>query len=80
MCYNFSGGQHGKFRKSGELYNGAELLQSEPMDFQTHLYKFGEMEPYLKEMGFKTVIVYSSFQKEPAVGNQNEMFLYECLI
>lgn len=63
-----------------ELYNGAELLQSEPMDFQTHLYKFGEMEPYLKEMGFKTVIVYSSFQKEPAVGNQNEMFLYECLI
>ena len=47
---------------------------------KTHLYKFGEMEPYLKEMGFKTVIVYSSFQKEPAVGNQNEMFLYECLI
>lgn len=27
-----------------ELYNGSELLQSEPMDFQMHLYKFGEME------------------------------------
>lgn len=28
------------------------LIQSELMDFQTHLYKFGEMEQYLKEMGF----------------------------
>lgn len=63
-----------------ELYNGAELLQSEPMDFQLHLYKFGEMEQHLKKIGFKTVIVYSSFQKELATGNQNEMFLYECLL
>ena len=32
-----------------ELYNGAELLQSESMDFQTHLYRYGEMEAYLIE-------------------------------
>lgn len=62
-----------------ELHNGTELLQSEPMDFQTHLYRFGEMEQYLREIGFKTVIVYSSFQKEIATGNQDEMFLYECV-
>ncbi len=61
-----------------ELYNEATLLQSEPMNFQLHLYRFGEMEAYLKEIGFKTVTTYSSFQKEIATGNQNEMFLYEC--
>lgn len=61
-----------------ELRNGMKLLKSEPMDFQTHLYRLGEMEQYLKEMGFKTVIVYSSFQKELATSNQDEMFLYEC--
>ena len=63
-----------------ELRNGMKLLQSEPMDFQTHLYRLGEMEQYLKEIGFKTVIVYSSFQKELATSNQDEMFLYECNI
>ncbi len=62
-----------------ELYDETTLLQSEPMDFQLHLYQFGEMEAYLEEIGFKTVITYSSFQKEPAAGNQNEMFLYECV-
>ena len=61
-----------------ELYNEATLLQSEPMDFQLHLYRFGEMEAYLEELGFKAVTTYSSFQKEIATGNQNEMFLYEC--
>ena len=61
-----------------ELYNGAELLQSESMDFQTHLYKFGEMEHYLKEMGFTTVKTYCSFTKVIAVDDQCEMFLFEC--
>jgi len=37
------------------------------------------MEQYLREIGFKTVVVYSSFQKEIAAGNQDEMFLYECV-
>lgn len=63
-----------------ELYRDAELLQSEPMDFQTHLYKLGELEPYLKEIGFRSITTYSSFQKEIAVGNQSEMFLYECVL
>lgn len=61
-----------------ELYNGTELLQSELMDFQTHLYKFNEMEPYLKEIGFTQIMTYSSFQKEIARGDQCEMFLFEC--
>lgn len=38
-----------------ELCNGTELLQSENMNFQTHLYRFGEMEEYLKECGFKSI-------------------------
>lgn len=61
-----------------ELYNGTKLLQSETMDFQTHLYKFGEMEHYLNEIGFKTVKTYSSFLKEIAINDQCEMFLFEC--
>lgn len=61
-----------------ELYNGTELLRSERMDFQTHLYTFGEMEQYLKEMGFKDVKTYSSFQKEIAANSECEMFLFEC--
>lgn len=36
-----------------ELYHGAELLQSETMDFQTHLYRYGEMDQYLRGCGFK---------------------------
>lgn len=61
-----------------ELYSGAKLLRQEPMDFQTHLYRFGEMEQYLMECGFTTVSAYSSFQKEPAVNDQCELFLFEC--
>lgn len=33
-----------------ELYRGSELLQKEEMDFQTHLYELGELEPYLEEI------------------------------
>jgi SAM-dependent methyltransferase len=61
-----------------ELYRGAELLQSESMDFQTHLYRFGEMENYLKELGFTDVRTYSSFEKEIAVNDRCELFLFEC--
>lgn len=63
-----------------ELYDGADLLQSEPMDFQTHLYRFGEMEGYLKELGFSFVKTYSTFAKEVAVNDKCEMFLFECKV
>ena len=63
-----------------ELYNHTELLQREEMDFQTHLYELGELEPYLLDIGFTGVSVYSSYQKERAVSNQTEMFLYECCL
>ncbi len=61
-----------------ELYRGGELLQSEPMDFQTHLYRFGEMEELLGEIGFETVRTYCSFAKEIAANDSCEMFLFEC--
>lgn len=61
-----------------ELYDGVKLLQSEPMDFQIHLYEFGEMEQYLKEVGFTDIKTYSSYEKTIAVNNETEMFLYEC--
>lgn len=61
-----------------ELHNGSEVLQSELMDFQTHLYKFGEMEQILKEIGLKHITTYSSFQKEIAVNDKCDMFLFEC--
>lgn len=64
-----------------ELYNHkGECLQSEKMDFQTHLYQYGELEPYLKEMGFEHIKTYSSFHKTIATENQNEMFLFECCV
>lgn len=63
-----------------ELYNGAKLLQSEKMDFQTHLYKFGEMERYLYEVGFENVKTYWSFSKDIAIDDKCEMFLFECSV
>lgn len=63
-----------------ELYNDdAVLLQREEMDFQTHLYQPGEMEQYLKEIGFKNIKTYSSFSKELSPP-QSERFLFECHI
>lgn len=61
-----------------ELYDGETLIQSELMDFQTYLYKFGEMEQYLKELGFIKIKTYASFSKKPASGDGDEMFLFEC--
>lgn len=61
-----------------ELYRGSELLQKEEMDFQTHLYELGELEPYLEEIGFSKVTVYCSYEKEIAQNNETNMFLYEC--
>lgn len=62
-----------------ELYNNeGELILSESMDFQTHLYKLGKMEYYLKEIGFNNVKTYSSFSKSIATDEKIEMFLYEC--
>lgn len=61
-----------------ELYDGAKLLQQEKMDFQTHLYELGEIEPYLREIGFTKLNVYSSYDKKIAENNLTEMFLYEC--
>ena len=48
------------------------------MDFQTHLYRYGEMEAYLRECGFKNISTYSNCQKELAVDDKRGMFIYEC--
>lgn len=63
-----------------ELYDGTELLQREEMDFQTHLYRFGEMEALLRNIGFTDVKTYASFEKEIASDDQCEMFLFECRV
>lgn len=63
-----------------ELYDKTQLLQSESMDFQIHLYKFGEMEQYLTEIGFTEIKTYSSFSKDIAVDDTCEMFLFECSV
>lgn len=63
-----------------ELYDGDRLIQSEEMDFQTHLYELGEIEDYLFDIGFTEVKVYSSYDKTIAEDNQAEMFLYECSV
>ncbi len=63
-----------------ELYRGSVLLKRECMDFQTHLYKYGEMERILKEIGFTAVSVYSSFSKEFAANARCKTFLFECIL
>lgn len=60
------------------LYCGKELKQREFMDFQTHLYRFGEMEGTLRELGFAAVKTYCSLSKDPAVSHACENFLFEC--
>lgn len=61
-----------------ELYRGEELLRREQMDFQTHLYRRGEMEAYLQELGFSSVTAYASFHREPVANEGCEMFLFVC--
>ena len=68
------------FLERGYDISGTNLLQSEPMDFQTHLFRFGEMEEYLKELGFSFVKTYSTFAKDVAVDDKCEMFLFECKV
>ena len=63
-----------------ELYRGSELLQNEKMDFQTHLYRFGEMDELLQSCGFGRISVYSSYQKEAAVDDRCDMLIYECAL
>lgn len=48
------------------------------MNFQTHLYKLGEMERLLYDIGFTKVRAYSSYDKAIVKNNCTEMFLYEC--
>ena len=33
---------------------------------------------YLREVGFKSIEVYSDYQKKPAIDDKCEMFIYEC--
>ncbi len=61
-----------------ELYRDGKLLRSEYMDFQTHLYRFGEMEAYLEECGFTDVTTYANYEKELAAEDACELYLYEC--
>lgn len=61
-----------------ELYHKDELVRSEKMDFQTHLYKLGEMEKLLADAGFEHVKVFANYNKDIATDNQTEMFLFEC--
>ena len=63
-----------------EWYHDGKLLRKEEMNFQTHLYELGEMEIFLKEIGFSDATVYSSFKKDIAKTNESEMFLYECSV
>lgn len=63
-----------------ELMKDGKVIQTEEMDFQTHLYRFGEMDTILKEIGFTDVKVYSSFAKEIAQNDNCEALLYECSI
>lgn len=63
-----------------ELYRDGEPAESEWMDFQIRLYRFGELEQRLERAGFASVTTYRSFDREPAKGDMDEMFLYGCSV
>ena len=63
-----------------ELYDGGRLLKREFMDFRTHLYKYGEMEAVLKEVGFPIVRTFSCFDKNETLGEKAEIYLFECTV
>ena len=63
-----------------ELYDGDRLLRRETMDFQTHLYRPGEMEQMLKNLGFSQIKTYSSFDKCLRVDENSQMLLLECTV
>lgn len=61
-----------------ELWDGQELLQSQTMDFQTRLYRLGELDEELKAAGFSEWKAFCDFQKTPACLQNTQMLLYEC--
>lgn len=61
-----------------ELYDGERLLRREEMDFRIHLYRPGEMEGLLTELGFGHIKTYSSFGKDTRVDGDSQMLLLEC--
>ena len=63
-----------------ELYDGGRLLKREFMDFRTHLYKYGEMEAVLKEVGFPIVRTFSCFDKNETLDEKAEIYLFECTV
>lgn len=63
-----------------ELYDRGTLLKRETMDFQTHLYRFGEMDHFLEEAGFTSFKTYVSFRKDIAANGDCAVFLYECAV
>lgn len=60
------------------LCAGERVLREEFMDFQTHLYRFGEMEAELAKLDFIQVRTYSAFDRTPAAGDGDGMFLFDC--
>ena len=48
-----------------ELYRDGEPVESEWMDFQIRLYRFGELEQRLERAGFASVTTYRSFDRSP---------------
>lgn len=61
-----------------ELWDGQELLQSQTMDFQTRLYRLGELDEELKAAGFSEWKAFGDFQKTPACLQNTQMLLYAC--
>lgn len=60
------------------LSRGEEALRQEEMDFQTHLYRTGEMDALLEQAGFTQIKAYGGYDKSPAKAEEGEMLLYEC--
>lgn len=50
-----------------ELYDGPRLLRKKAMDFQTHLYRFGEMEQLLAQVGFSKRIARRRKRRDASV-------------
>lgn len=50
-----------------KLYDGPRLLRKKAMDFQTHLYRFGEMEQLLAQIDFSKQIARRRKRRDASV-------------
>jgi hypothetical protein len=60
------------------LVNG-RVVETEAEDFSQYLYRFDELDPILRDIGFSGIKKYQDYHKTPAVDAKAPIVVYECI-